>query len=88
MTDDLYTTRLRFSGRHGIAKMHNVTISLATGPNLGDGPVWFVDYRPECGFALVQPRPIDTVRDMTKFEIAAADAFLRRLITSMNENAN
>lgn len=81
MTDDLYTTRLRFSGKHGIAKMHGVTISLATGPDLGDGPVWFIDYRPECGFALVQPRSIDPVRDMLSSEKHAADAFLRGLTT-------
>lgn len=81
MTDDLYTTRLRFSGKHGIAKMHGVTISLSIGPDLGDGPVWMLEYRPEIGVAQVQPRAIDPPRDMTRFEIAIADSMLRRLTT-------
>lgn len=79
MTDELYYTRLRFSGRHGIAKMHGTTISLNTGPDLGDGPVWFVDYRPEVGFGRVQPRSIDTPRDMRPEERRAADDLLRKL---------
>ena len=78
MTDDLYYTRLRFNGRSGIAKMHGMTVTLSTGPDLGDGPVWMIDYRPECGFGLVQPRAIDPPRDMTRFEIAVADSILRR----------
>ena len=81
MTDDLYYTRLRFSGRHGIAKMHGMTVSLDAGPDLGDGPVWTVDYRPEIGFGRVQPRSIDPPRDMTASEMHAADALLRRITT-------
>lgn len=81
MTDSLYYTRLRFCAKHGIAKMHGVTISLETGPDLGDGPVWACDYRPEVGVAQVQPRSIDSMRDMTRFEIAAADTLLRRITT-------
>ncbi len=79
MTDELYYTRLRFSGRHGIAKMHGMSVSLDAGPDLGSGPVWFVDYRPEIGFAQVQPRSIDRLRDMTDDEKHAADALLRKL---------
>lgn len=81
MTDELYYTRLRFNGRSGIAKMHGMTVTLSAGPDLGDGPVWFVDYRPECGFALVQPRSIDTVREMFAREKRAADALLRAVTT-------
>lgn len=81
MTDELYYTRLRFNGHSGIAKMHGMTVSLNTGPDLGDGPVWMCDYRPECGFALVQPRSIDPVREMFGSEKRAADALLRSVTT-------
>ncbi|MCU0920756.1 MAG: hypothetical protein MUF16_10525 [Burkholderiaceae bacterium] len=81
MTDELYYTRLRFSGRHGIAKMHGTVLALDVGPDLGSGPVWFVDYRPECGFALVQPRSIEPVREMFDSERRAADALLRSVTT-------
>ena len=81
MTDELYYTRLRFSGRHGIAKMHGTTISLDTGPDLGDGPVWMCDYRPEIGFGQVRPRSIDPQRDMNQAEVHAADALLRSITT-------
>lgn len=81
MTDELYYTRLRFHAKHGIAKMHGMTVSLVAGPDLGDGPVWFVDYRPECGFALVQTRSIDPVRDMTREEKREADLLLRAITT-------
>lgn len=84
MTDDLYYTRLRFSGRHGVAKMHGMTVSLDVGPDLGEGPVWLVDYRPEIGFGRIQPRSIDPQRDMTTKEKHAADALLRS-ITAMPE---
>lgn len=81
MTDDLYYTRLRFHKRHGIAKMHGMAVSLDVGPDLGSGPVWFVDYRPEVGFAQVQLGPKDEPREMTDDEKHAADALLRRLTT-------
>ena len=48
---------------------------------LGEGPVWFVDYRPEIGFGRIQPRSIDPQRDMTPEERHAADVLLRRLTT-------
>ncbi|MEY2656087.1 MAG: hypothetical protein RLZZ524_3115 [Pseudomonadota bacterium] len=80
MTDDLYSTRLRFNGRSGIAKLHGLCIALDAGPDLGSGPVWFVDYRPEVGLALVQPRAIEPVRDMTLHERRAADELLRAVV--------
>lgn len=86
MTDELYYTRLRFSGRHGIAKMHGTVLALDVGPDLGSGPVWFVDYRPEVGCYRIQPRSVDPQRDMEHSEIVAADALLRRL-TTMDQNA-
>jgi hypothetical protein len=81
MTDSYYYTRLRFNGHHGIAKMHGMTVSLVAGPDLGDGPVWACEYTPEIGVAQVQPRAVDPVRDMTRFEIACADSILRQLTT-------
>lgn len=81
MTDHLYYTRLRFDGKRGIAKMHGMTVSLTVGPDLGDGPVWSIDYRPEIGFGQVRPRCVDPQRDMTPDEVHAADAFLRGLTT-------
>ncbi len=80
MTDSLYSTRLRYDGRGGIAKMHGICVALDTGPNLGDGPVWSCDYRPEVGLALVRPRSIDPVRDMTLEERQAADRLLRAIV--------
>lgn len=79
MTDGYYFTRLRFSGKQGIAKMHGHVIPLTVGPDLGAGPVWAIDYRPEIAFARVQPRSIDPMRDMTGDEKHAADALLRKL---------
>jgi hypothetical protein len=82
VTDSLYSTRLRFNGRSGIAKLHGVAVALDTSPDLGTGPVWMVDYRPEVGLALVQPRSIDPVRDMSPHERRAADELLRHLTAS------
>lgn len=81
MNDSYYSTVLRWHGKSGVAKHHGMTITLPAAPDLGDGPVWFVDYRPECGFALVQPRSIDPVRDMLSSEKHAADALLRSITT-------
>lgn len=79
MNDSYYRTRLRFHGSAGIAKMRGMTVSLTTAPDLGDGPVHAIEYTPEIGIAQVQPRAIDPVRDMTRFEIAIADSILRQL---------
>lgn len=64
--------------------MHGMTRTLASAPDLGDGPVHACEYTPEIGVAQVQPRAIDPPRDMTRFEIAIADHILRRL-TAMPE---
>ena len=79
MTDDRYYTRLRWHGTSGVAKMHGMTVSLTAGPDLGDGPVWMIDYRPEVGFAQVQPRAKDLPRNMTLEEKHVADSMLRQL---------
>ena len=79
MNDSYYRTRLRFHGSAGIAKMHGMTVTLTAAPDLGDGPVHAIEYTPEIGLAQVQPRAIDPVRDMTRFEIAIADSILRQL---------
>lgn len=80
MTDDLYSTRLRYNGKNGVAKLHGKAVPFYGGPDLGDGRVWMCDYRPEVGMALVQPRSIDKPRDMTLEERQAADALLRALV--------
>ncbi|MBK6790811.1 MAG: hypothetical protein IPG77_25155 [Betaproteobacteria bacterium] len=81
MNDSYYSTVLRWHGKSGVAKHHGMTITLPAAPDLGDGPVWMLEYRPEIGVAQVQPRAIDPPRDMTRFEIAIADSMLRRLTT-------
>lgn len=82
MSDELYRSRLRFSGRAGVAKLHGRSVLLATAPDLGAGPVHAVDYVPEVGIAEVVPRPCDPRRDMTPAEVAAADALLAALVTT------
>lgn len=79
MNDSYYSTRLRWHGTSGIAKMHGMTVSLRAGPDLGSGPVWMIDYRPEVGFAQVQQRVKDLPRNMTREEKHVADSMLRQL---------
>lgn len=79
MSDDLYMTVLRWSGYSGIAKLHGVAVALKSAPNLGTGPVWTMDYRPDFKVREVRPRSIDAPRDMEPQEIDAADNLLREL---------
>jgi hypothetical protein len=70
---------MRWHGATGIAKRHGMTVTLTAAPDLGNGPVHAIEYTPEIGVAQVQPRAVDPVRDMTRFEIAVADSMLRQL---------
>ena len=79
MSDLFYTTRLRWSGGYGIAKLHGVTVALAVAPDLGAGPVETLDYTPEVGCLEIRQRACDPMREMTPAEIHAADALLRVL---------
>lgn len=80
MSDALYSTRLRWDGRAGVAKLHGATVRLLAPVDLGAGMMYAIDYVPEIHIAEVTPRACDTRRDMTPGEIKAADALLRRLL--------
>ena len=82
MSDALYSTRLRWTlGKDGVAMLHAVRIQLPGHiqpvPALSDDLI-LIDYTPEVGVAMVQPR-YDAPRDMTTSEIAACDRYLRIL---------
>ena len=79
MSDLLYSTRLRWDGRRGVAKLRGCAVALPAPPDLGGGPVHAVDYVPEVRLAEIAPRACDGRRDMTPDEIAAADRLLARL---------
>ena len=81
MSDDLYASRLRFSGWSGCAKLHGRSVSLSRCPQLPGIESVFVavDYIPEVGMVRIQPLA-SAWRDMWPEEIAAADALLRDLV--------
>ena len=79
MSDDRYYTRLRFSGRHGIAKGHGGRADLYIAPDLGDGPVQAMIYTPEIDEAQVWRNAEAAWDRMTQDEIRAADALIERL---------
>jgi hypothetical protein len=82
MSDALYSTRLRWDSRHGVAKLHGQVVVLHQAPDLGGGPVHGCDYVPEVRMAEIQPRACDSRRDMTAREIEAADRVLAELVES------
>lgn len=75
MTDARYTTRLRWDAVKGVAKLHGVSVALTEPPNLGRGPVFRVDYRPEEAYAVVQ-YPGQPPRNMDADEARSADNLL------------
>jgi hypothetical protein len=83
VSDALYSTRLRWDGRHGIAKLHGATVLLHASVDLGQGAVYALDYVPEVHIAEIVPRACDRRRDMTPAEITAADALLVRLLQAL-----
>lgn len=81
MSDDLYFTRLRWSGsvRRGVAKLHGMRVELTTPPDLGTGAVAELDYAPEMGCREIRRTPVDRWEQMTTDEIGRADEMLRAL---------
>lgn len=78
MSDDLYFTRLRFTGRSGIAKLHGRAVKLAVCPQFLPQRIAEVDYAPELHACLVRDECAGW-REMKDIEIAAADALLHQL---------
>lgn len=78
MSDDLYFTRLRFTGRSGIAKLHGRAVVLAECPQFLPQRIAEVDYMPEMHACMVRDECAGW-REMEATEIAAADALLKHL---------
>lgn len=81
MSDDLYSTRLRWTrARGGVALMHGVRVQLPPEvPPLDLGrAIECLDYTPEVGVRVIQPVG-DRQDDMTQAEVEACDAYLRRV---------
>lgn len=78
MSDDLYFTRLRFTGRSGLAKLHGRAVVLTECPQFLPQRIAEVDYMPEVHACLIRDECAGW-REMDAPEIAAADALLREL---------
>jgi len=74
--DDLWTTRLRFYGYSGCAKLHGRHVALTAPPIICGEPVTSIDYIPEVNLKQIQHRG-EGPRDMRADEVAAADEMLR-----------
>jgi hypothetical protein len=81
VSDDLYYTILRWADGAGIVKGQGMKITLASGPDLGKGPVHFVAYRPEIGRGEVQTHPSEPRRPMDDIEVRAATQLIRAMTT-------
>lgn len=80
MSDDLYSTRLRWGSRGGIAKLHGVQVDLGSAPVLlGGVPVVEMDYTPEVRCWEIRRVPGGRMEEMNGEEIRAADELLRVL---------
>ena len=77
MSDDLYSTRLRWSNGRGVAMLHRHSVPLTEPPVLGGEPVYELDYTPEVGCIEIRRHAWDTPGEMTEAEVAEADAMLR-----------
>lgn len=82
MSDNLYFTRLRFTCGSGVAKLHGRTVVLAECPQFLPQRLAEVDYMPEVHACQVRDE-FGGWREMKDFEIAAADALLRKLCTEV-----
>ena len=80
-SDFYYSSRLRYEGWSGAAKLHGVRIPLTRMLDLPgvDGVYVAVDYIPERGLRRIMPLG-GPWRDMRDDEVAAADALLRDLV--------
>lgn len=81
MSDALWTTRLRWDSRSGVAKCGDLLMRLTMAPDLGAGPVHSCDFVPEVHIAEIQPRACDCRRDMLPEEIEAARRVLAALLS-------
>jgi len=82
MSDALHSTRLRWHGRRGVAKLHGRSVTLDQPPVLCGCVVHACDYVPEYGIREIQRRACDHVEDMTDDEVHAADQVLRAVVTA------
>lgn len=79
MSADLYSTLLRWGPNGtGLAKLHGQRVVLTERPELGV-PYFELDYVPQVRMRMLRERACDPRRDMRDEEVAAADAFLRRV---------
>lgn len=81
MSDLLYSTRLRWGGGRGVARLHGRSVALTAPPVLPGCEALAIDridYTPEVHACSVMER-FGGWREMTGEEIRAADEFLRRL---------
>ena len=75
MSDLLFSTRLRWDGRHGVAKLRGYSVDLHEAPQILGTPVAEIDYVPEIRAVSIMPKYAGW-REMTTEEIKAADALL------------
>ena len=75
MSHLLYTTRLWWDGRHGLAMLHGRQVPL-TGAPAAFAQAEYIDYAPEVRCAQWRPGR-GRMREMEAGEIQAANAFLR-----------
>jgi hypothetical protein len=80
MSLDLYSTALLWRGHSGVAKLHGCQVALTQAPVLAGQHIKMIDYRPEIGEGRLQTCD-GQVREMASIEVAAADEFLRRVVT-------
>lgn len=82
MSEDLYPTMLRWAGYSGAAKLAGRRIDLTHAPQLSEGTVWFIDYRPEIAVRQIQMRCTERPRDMEPHEVDDAERFLRLAVAT------
>jgi len=82
MSDWLYFTRLRFTGSSGVAKLNGRSVPLSECPQFLTRRIAEIDYMPEVHACQIRDE-FGGWREMKDFEIAAADALLRKLCTEV-----
>lgn len=79
MSHALYTTRLFWDGRRGIAKLHGRAVVLTESPVIGGVRCAYVDYAPESGTWEVLPERGERAQ-MTAEQIKQCDEYLRETV--------